>query len=85
MHHALDWFNRFEDSTATPPSGPVRMGQIVVQDLSTGVVHGGIECFRLLCRNIPAYWPIIPLTYFPLIRRMIENDIGGECGGACDI
>ncbi len=36
MHHRFDWLGRFEDTTETPPTGPLRVGKIAVQDLRTG-------------------------------------------------
>lgn len=74
MHHRFDWLDQFEDSTEESPTGPLSLGEIAVHDLSTGVTLKGIECFRLLCRNIPAYWLFLPLTYLPFVRRRIESD-----------
>jgi hypothetical protein len=85
MHHSLDWLNRFEDSTQTPADGPLRVGEIAVQDLRKGVVLRGIACFRLLCKQVPAYWLLLPLTYLPPVRRRIEKDICGCLDGACEI
>ena len=85
VHHRFDWFNRLEDTTEPSPSGPLRPGEIAVQDLGNGVTLTGIECIRLLCRNIPAYWPLLPITYIPFVRRRIENEIGGCSDGACTI
>lgn len=85
MHHRFDWLDRFEDSTEESPTGPLSLGEIAVQDLSTGVALKGIDCFRLLCRNIPAYWLVLPLTYLPFVRRRIERDIGGCSAGACNV
>lgn len=85
MHHRLDWLGRFEDSTDTPPTGRLRVGEIAVQDLRTGTTFKGIEGFRLLCRHIPLYWAVLPLTYLRPVRRRIEEDIGGCPDAACDI
>lgn len=85
MHRRFDWLGRLEDSTAEPPVGPLNMGEIAVQDLSTGATFKGIECFRLLCRNIPAYWPVLPFTYLPFVRDRIERDIGGCSTEACSV
>lgn len=85
MHHRFDWLNHFADSTEISPIGEMRVGEIAVQDLRTGITLKGIACFRLLCKHIPAYWLVIPLTYVPPIRKWIENDIGGCAHGACDI
>lgn len=79
QHHRLDWLDRFEDSTATPATGPLRMGEIVVEDLSTGKIYRGIECMRLLFKQIPLYWLFLPLTYLPPVRTAIEKEVSG-CG-----
>lgn len=84
LHHRLDWLHRFEDSTDISPLGPMRMGQIVVQDLRSGATLEGAQGFALLCRQIPAYWPMLPLLRIPAMRRYIERETGG-CGEACDI
>lgn len=84
-HHRLDWLDRFEDSTQTPATGPLRVGEIAVQDLPTGVTLKGIACFRLLCRHIPAYWLMLPFTYLPPVRQKIEDDIGGCADGTCEL
>ena len=85
LHQRLDWLGRFEDCTETPPIGPLRMGEIAVQNVATGRTYRGIESFRLLCRHIPAYWLLLPLTYLPAVRRRIESDIGGCSDASCDL
>lgn len=84
MHHRFDWLDRLDDSTLESPTGPIKRGEIAVEDIKSGLTLRGIECFRLLCRNIPAYWPMLPITYIPFVRRAIENDIGKECSDAGD-
>ena len=84
-HRRFDWLRRFEDSTATPPgSAPLRIGEIAVQDLGTGRVLKGIECLRLLFRQIPAYWAALPFTYVGPVRRRLERDIRGCADDACE-
>ncbi len=53
MHHRFDWLGHFEDTTETPPTGQLLVGEIAVQDLRTGATLKGIDCFRLLCKHIP--------------------------------
>jgi|SRR5450631_1462115 len=85
IHHFLDWLNRFEDTTNIPSSGALGLGEIAVQDLASGQTLRGVECFRLLCKNIPAYWLFLPLLHLPAFRRYIEREVGG-CGGAsCEV
>ncbi|HEY3520529.1 MAG TPA: hypothetical protein VGK80_05745 [Rhodanobacteraceae bacterium] len=83
MHHRMDWLHRFEDSTEVSPLGPLRAGQIVVQDLRSGITRGGAEGFAMLCREIPFYWPILPLLRVPGFRRYIERETGGCEDGGC--
>lgn len=85
MHHRFDWLNRFEDTTEDLVTGPLRMGEIAVKDLAAGETLKGAECFRLLCRNIPAYWPVLLLLHLPAFRRSIEREIGGCEGDACEL
>ena len=84
-HHRFDWLGRFEDSTETPPTGQLLIGEIAVQDLRTGVTLRGINCFRLLCKHIPVYWLVLPFTYIPTVKKLIERDIGGCRDGTCEV
>ncbi len=85
LHRRLDWLDRFEDTTETPPTGELHIGEIAVQDLRTGVTFKGFECVRLLCKHIPAYWIALPFTYVPPVRRRIERDVGGCSNETCDV
>ena len=85
LHHQLDWLDRFEDTTETPPTGQLRVGEIAVQNLRTGETLKGIACFRLLCKHIPAYWLVVPFTYIRPVRQKIENDVCGCLDGACEV
>jgi hypothetical protein len=83
LHRRLDWLHRFEDSTDPSPLGPLRMGQIVVHDLRSNATLEGAKGFALLCRQIPAYWPMLPLLRIPAVRRCIERETSGCSGEAC--
>ena len=83
MHHLFDWLNRVEDTTAVPATGPLRMGEIAVQDLVSGEILKGADCFRLICKNIPAYWPVLLLFPLPAFRRSIDRELSGCDGDAC--
>jgi len=85
FHKKFDWFGKYEDSTAIPASGPLVPGEIVVEDLRTGEIKKGIECIRLLMKQIPAYWLAIPFTFVPLIRDKMEADITPCEDDACTI
>ena len=82
MHHRFDWLDRLDDSTDVPPTGPLRFGEIAVQDLATGEMFKGVACFALLCRHIPAYRPMLLLLRFAPVRKMIEREVGG-CADTC--
>gem|GEM_PF-673583 len=87
MHRALDWLGRVETSTETPPGhAPLRMGQIVVEDLGTGIVHEGVAAFRKMCEAVPLYRPMLLLMPFAGFRRRVERELMGDCDGdACAV
>lgn len=85
VNHRFDWLNRLEYSTATPPTGPLRMGEVVVEDLSTGQIHRGAEGIEMVWANIPAYMPLRPLLWVPAFRRSVEREVSGCAGGECRI
>ena len=84
MHRRFDWLDRLEDSTEIPPTGPLRLGEIAVQDLTTGRLLKGVECFKLLCRHIPAYRLNLLLLYLPPFRRFVEREVGGCADNSCE-
>lgn len=82
-HRRLDWLDRFEDSTGASPVGPLRLGEVVVQDLRSGTTLRGAAGFALLCRQIPAYWPLLPLLSNPALRRRVEREFSGCANAGC--
>jgi|SRR5579863_707818 len=85
IHHRFDWLNRLEDTTDIPSTGVLNLGEIAVQDLASGKTLKGVECFRLLCKHIPAYWPCLLLLHLPPFRRYVEREVGGCAGASCDL
>lgn len=85
MHERLDWFGRIENSTATPPTGPLAMGEVVVQQLATGRVFRGAEGLALICREIPAYAPFLLLLKIPALRRAADKEMAGCNDGSCGL
>jgi hypothetical protein len=83
MHHRFDWLDRVEDTTAPPRSGVLRVGQIVVEDLRTGRLHGGAEAVEAIFRQVPLYWPILPLLKIPALRRRAADDADAKGRDAC--
>jgi len=84
-HHRLDWLGRFEDATGVSPVGPLRMGEVAVQDLRCGETLRGAAGFALLCRQIPAYWPLLPFLHIPALRRRVEREFNGCDGDNCTL
>lgn len=84
-HERLDWLGRIENSTATPPTGPLAMGEVVVEDLATGHISRGAEGLELICRNIPAYAPLRLLLKLPAIRRAADKEMAGCSGESCEL
>jgi hypothetical protein len=81
LHHVVDWFDRIADTTATPPTGPLRMGEIVVQELATGRILRGAEALSLIYRQAIAYWLFLPLLWIPCLRSRMDRAIRGDEGG----
>lgn len=84
-HRRLDWLRRFEDSTGLSPVGPLRMGEVVVLDLRHDTALHGADGFALLCRQIPAYWPLLPLLRIPALRRRVEREFTGCTDASCSL
>jgi hypothetical protein len=79
----LDWFGRLHISTDIPPTGPLRIGQIMVEDMRTRTSHFGADAFSLLCRNLPLYAPLRLLLLSKRFRRRIEQQLGGCDDSSC--
>jgi len=85
MHRFLDWLDHVDASTETPRTGPLRLGEVVVEELGTGRIHRGIEGMELIWRHIPAYAPLRLLAKLPAFRRYIDHEVRGCDGDACGI
>ena len=83
--HFFDWLDRIEDSTEIPKTGPLRLGEVVVEDLSSGRFFKGAEGIELIFRNIPAYAPFRLLLSVPLVRRYVEQEVSGCEDDACEM
>ena len=82
-HLRLDWRHLLEESTAAPPSGPLRMGEVVVQELATGAMFRGADAMERIARAVPLYAPLRLLLKLPAVRRKVEAELGGCDGGSC--
>src|SRR5690348_16482394 len=85
MHERLDWLGRIENSTTTPASGPLAMGEVVVEELATGRLLHGAEALALICRQIPAYAPLRLLLKIPALRRAADREMAGCNDGSCEL
>jgi hypothetical protein len=81
----FDWLDRLDASTETPRTGPLQMGEVVVEDLSTGRILKGAEGIELIFRNIPVYVPFLLLLRVPSLRHYVEKEVSGCEGGACEV
>jgi hypothetical protein len=78
LHRRFDWLDRIDDSTAAPPArAPLRLGEIAVQDLRTGALLEGVAAVRAIARQVPLYWPLVPLLWLPPIARRADADARG--------
>jgi hypothetical protein len=73
----LDWFDRVDLSTETPKIGPLRLGEVVVEELESGRIFGGARGMELIWQNIPAYAPFRLLLWLPAFRRYVEREVSG--------
>jgi len=85
MHERFDWFGRIENSTATPSTGPLAMGEVVVQELATGRILRGAEALARISREIPAYAPLLLLLKLPAVRRAVDREMAGCSGESCEL
>jgi hypothetical protein len=83
MHRFFDWLHRVETSTEVPGTGPLQLGEIAVEDARTGEITKGVEAVRRICRQIPAYAPLLPLLHLPFVARKVDREVRGCASGAC--
>jgi hypothetical protein len=83
IHRSLDWLQRVDISTKTPRTGPLRLGEVVVENLEDGRLLKGADAFREICRQIPAYAPFLFLLRLPAVRAFAEREMTGCNGDAC--
>jgi hypothetical protein len=83
--HFFDWLDRVDLSTDTPKTGPLRVGEVVVEELSSGRILRGAEGIDLVWRNIPAYAPFRLLLRIPAFRRYLEKNVNGEANNSCEV
>ena len=59
-------------------------GEIVVQDLRTGHIFGGVEAVRLIFRHVPLYIPLLLLLKIPAVARVADAARGMRSGTPCE-
>ena len=84
-HILFDWLGRVEISTATPSTGPLALGEVVVEILADGSIHRGAEALEIICRQIPAYAPLRLLLKLPAVRAAADREFAGCGGDSCRI
>ena len=84
-HRFLDLLDRVDASTDTPKTGPLRLGEVVVEDLATGRIIRGAPGIELIARNIPAYAAMRLLLKVPAFRRYVDKEVSACGGDACSI
>ena len=84
VHRSLDWLGRLRFSTGLPKCGPLRLGEIAVEDTRTEEIAKGVEAVRRIYRQVPAYLPLLPLLWIPPIARWVDRDVRG-CEEGCTV
>lgn len=82
-HQFFDWLHRVKATTDTPRSGPLAVGEIVVEDAATGEMLRGVHAVRAIWRQIPAYMVLLPLLRIPAVARWVDRDVRGCAGPSC--
>jgi hypothetical protein len=85
VHRFFDWLGHVEVSTATPRTGALVPGEVVVEKLDSGEILGGADAFAEICRQIPVYAPFRLLLRVPAFHAFVDRDMGGCDGKACAI
>ena len=85
LHHRFDWLGRLEHTTRAPRSGPLRLGQVVAEDIATSKLLIGHEAIQALCRTIPAYRLFLPLFRLRAVRQSIDRQVAGCTDDACTL
>ena len=81
LHRVFDWRKRLDISTATPPTGPLRMGETVVENLIDGTFLRGAAALAAVCREVPAYPPMGWIFKWPLIGPALARYVDREMSG----
>ncbi|HEY4126765.1 MAG TPA: hypothetical protein VGN70_01830 [Gammaproteobacteria bacterium] len=80
IHRFFDWFGQVHVSTATPATGPLGRGAMVVEEVDSGRIMGGADALECICQVIPAYLPLLPLLKIPALRAWAGRGMSGGTG-----
>jgi hypothetical protein len=81
----FDWLHRVDLSIETPKTGPLRVGEVVVEELASGRILRGAEGMDLIWGNIPVYAPFRLLLRVPSFRRFLEKNVSGCKDNTCEV
>lgn len=59
------------------------MGEVVVEHHGSGRILRGAEAFGAICRQVPAYFLLLPLLWIPAFRRFVDRQLRGCEGDVC--
>ena len=85
VHRFFNWLGRLRISTSIPPTGPLQLGEIAVEDARTGETIRGVDAVRRICRDIPAYLPLLSLLRIPAVARWVDREVRGCSDGGCSV
>ena len=85
LHHLFDRFNRVAVVTTTPPPDHCRWAKSLSKTSQPAGFLAGAEGLNLICRQIPLYWLVLPLLWFPAVRARADREKRGCTNGSCQI
>ena len=80
----LDWFKRIAISTEIPPTGELEPGEIVLIS-SQGKAFTRGYATRTICLNVPVYFILGLMLYFPPFLKAASKGKAGCNGDTCEI
>jgi hypothetical protein len=85
LHKKLDWFGKLEISTEAPSCGPLKLGEIVVEDIATKQLLRGTQALREIVLRVPLYLPFLPMLSIPFVARKVDLEMSGCDNNSCAI
>lgn len=78
MYTYLDWRRRLEFSTATPKSGALKQGEVVVEEIATGKMLTGFAAYAAIARAVPVCAPVRILFPLRAFRNLMDRQFAGS-------